>query len=421
MANDPLDGDRWRELLADPAAAAEFLADPAGRAAFVAAAAALQAEHDDVTMLHEATLEHANEIEEQLAVKIDQVEALVVELELRNAFIREVFGRYITDEVVNTLLASPDGLQLGGARREITILMSDLRGFSTLCEGLGAEQVVQILNIYLGAMADVIADYRGSINEFIGDAILAVFGAPVPQSDHPERAVACALAMQKAMARVNAELAAHGLPALEMGIGAHTGEVVVGNIGSAKRAKYGIVGRHVNLASRIESYTVGGQVLISQRTASACGERLHTRGRFEVRPKGVREPITIYDVVGLDGPLHVHLDERPARRRVFVAPQGVSFTTLEGKDAGGQEFPALLLSIDDQHNAELRAEFIPPVRSDVKLALAALPGVDAYAKVLASDRDRISVRFTALPRPLADALDAVAAREEFVTPSAPAR
>lgn len=424
MAHDDraqLDGDRLRQLLADPAAAAELLADPDGRAAFVAAVASLQAEHDDVTMLHEATLEHANEIEEQLAVKIDQVEALVVELELRNAFIREVFGRYITDEVVNTLLASPDGLQLGGARREITILMSDLRGFSTLCEGLGAEQVVQILNIYLGAMADVIADYRGSINEFIGDAILAVFGAPVPQSDHPERAVACALAMQKAMARVNAELAAHGLPALEMGIGAHTGEVVVGNIGSAKRAKYGIVGRHVNLASRIESYTVGGQVLISQRTASACGERLRTRGRFEVRPKGVREPITIFDVVGLDGPLRVHLDERPARRRVFVAPQGVSFTALEGKDAGGQEYPALLLSIDDQHNAELRAEFIPPVRSDVKLALADLPGVDAYAKVLASDREKIVVRFTALPRPFADALDAVAARDESVSPSAPAR
>ncbi len=107
-----------------------------------------------------------------------------------------------------------------------------------------------ILNIYLGAMADVIGEYRGSINEFIGDAILAVFGAPVLQEDHPERAVACAIAMQRAMGRVNAALAEHGLPALEMGIGVHTGEVVVGNIGSNRRAEYGVVGRHVNLTSR---------------------------------------------------------------------------------------------------------------------------------------------------------------------------
>lgn len=407
-----LNDDAWRLLLADPAAAAEALADPAARAAFVATAAALQAEHDDLTLLHEATLDHANEIEEQLAVKVEQIEALVVELEVRNAFIREVFGRYITDEVVNTLLESPEGRQLGGERRRITLMLSDLRGFSTLCEGLGPEQVVQILNIYLGAMADVIGEYKGSINEFIGDAILAVFGAPVPQDDHPERAVACALAMQRAMTRVNAELAAHALPALEMGIGVHTGEVVVGNIGSSRRAKYGVVGRHVNLTSRIESYTVGGQVLISESTARAIGERLRARDRFEVRPKGVREPITIFDVVGLDGPMAIELDTGPTRRRTFASPQGVSYTPLEGKDASGQEHPALLLSLDDHHNAELRAATCPPVRSDLKLVFAALPGVDAYAKVLAASDGRLAIRFTAFPRPLAEHLAGLPARVE---------
>ena len=308
----------WRGLLADPEGAAEALADPAARAAFVAAAAALQAEHDDMTLLHEATLDHANEIEEQLAVKVEQVEALVVELEVRNAFIREVFGRYITDEVVNTLLESPEGRQLGGERRTITLLLSDLRGFSTLCEGLGPEKVVQILNIYLGAMADVIGEYRGSINEFIGDAILAVFGAPVAGEDHGERAVACALAMQLAMDGVNATLVAQGLPALEMGIGVHTGEVVVGNIGSSKRAKYGVVGSHVNLASRIESYTVGGQVLISESTAAVLGDRLRTRQSFQVLPKGAREAITIYDVCGLAGDPELALRE-PAERLADLA------------------------------------------------------------------------------------------------------
>ncbi|PCC66415.1 Adenylate cyclase, class 3 [Nannocystis exedens] len=401
---------RWRRVLADPDAAAELLADPAARAEFVAAVAALQAEHDDLVLLHDSTLEHANEIEEQLAVKIEQVEALVVELELRNAFIRQVFGRHVTDEVVNTLLASPEGRQLGGERRTLTILISDLRGFSTLCEGLGPEQVVAILNIYLGAMAEVIGEYRGSINEFIGDAILAVFGAPVPQEDHPERAVACAIAMQRAMGRVNAELAEHGLPALEMGIGVHTGEVVVGNIGSNKRAKYGVVGRHVNLTSRIESYTVGGQVLISESAARALGDRLRTRGCFEVRPKGVREPITIHDVTGVDGPFAIHMTEEPAEWRVLAEPQPLVFTALEGKDTGGQEVPALLVAHDDRHNAELQVAAPLPLRADLKLVLAALPGVDAYAKVVAAAPGRATVRFTALPRALQELLDGLPAR-----------
>lgn len=404
------DDPRWRRALADPDAAAELLADPTARAEFMAAVAALQAEHDDLVLLHDSTLEHANEIEEQLAVKIEQVEALVVELELRNTFIRQVFGRHVTDEVVNTLLASPEGRQLGGERRTLTILISDLRGFSTLCEGLGPEQVVAILNIYLGAMADVIGEYRGSINEFIGDAILAVFGAPVPQEDHPERAVACAIAMQRAMGRVNAELAEHGLPALEMGIGVHTGEVVVGNIGSNRRAKYGVVGRHVNLTSRIESYTVGGQVLISESAARALGDRLRTRGCFEVRPKGVREPITIHDVTGVDGPFAIHLIEEAAAWRVLAEPQPLVFTALEGKDTGGQEFPALLVAHDERHNAELRVAAPLPLRADLKLVLGALPGVDAYAKVVAAGPGRAVVRFTALPRALQELLDSLPAR-----------
>ncbi|MDC0719382.1 adenylate/guanylate cyclase domain-containing protein [Nannocystis bainbridge] len=404
------DDARWRRALADPEAAAELLADPAARAAFVAAAAALQAEHDDLVLLHDSTLEHANEIEEQLAVKIEQVEALVVELELRNTFIRQMFGRHVTDEVVNTLLASPEGRQLGGERRTLTILISDLRGFSTLCEGLGPEQVVAILNIYLGAMADVIGEYRGSINEFIGDAILAVFGAPVPQDDHPERAVACAIAMQRAMGEVNAALAAHGLPALEMGIGVHTGEVVVGNIGSNRRAKYGVVGRHVNLTSRIESYTVGGQVLISESAARALGDRLRTRGCFEVRPKGVREPITIHDVTGVDGPFAIHMAEETAEWRILAQPQPLVFTALEGKDTGGQEVPALLVAHDERHNAELQVSAPLPLRADLKLVLAALPGVDAYAKVVAASPGRAVVRFTALPRALTELLDALPAR-----------
>jgi len=406
--------DRWRRLWDAPASAAELLADPRALIEFVTHAAELRREHEELGMLHDATLEHANEIEELLALKIDEIEALVVDLELRNGFIREVFGRYITDDVVNTLLASPAGLQLGGENRKITILISDVRGFSSLCERLAPEQVVKILNIYLGGMAEVIERYRGSINEFIGDAILAVFGAPIAAEDNAERAVACALGMQLAMDEVNRTLRAQDLPALEMGIGVHTGEVVVGNIGSQKRAKYGVVGSHVNLTSRIETYTVGGQVLISETTAAELGDRLRTRRSFQVQPKGARQALTIYDVIGITGTHELTLPEVQAVRRTLATGAAARFTVLEGKDASGEAHPATLVSLDDRGEAELRGTPVPALLANIKFGLDVISsaggvGEHAYAKVLDASPEHGSfrVRLAAVPPGLAAALAAL--------------
>ena len=398
--------DRWQRVWDDPMTAVEMLADPGALSDFVAHAAELRRAHAELEMLHEATLEHASEIEGLLAVKIDEVEALVVDLELRNGFIREVFGRYITDDVVNTLLASPAGLQLGGEKRKITILISDVRGFSSLCERLTPEQVVAILNIYLGGMAEVIELFRGSINEFIGDAILAVFGAPIAAEDTAERAVACALGMQLAMDEVNATLRAQGLPALEMGIGVHTGEVVVGNIGSRKRAKYGVVGSHVNLTSRIETYTVGGQVLISETTAGELGDRLRTRQSFQVQPKGAREALTIYDVVGITGTYELTLPEVQAVRRTLDPGVAVHFTVLSGKDASGEAHPAVLVGLDDRGEAELRGTPVPALLANIKLGLDGFTDESVYAKVLdvSPEQDSFRVRLAAVPPALSDAL-----------------
>lgn len=400
--------DRWAPLLDDPGALADLLRSPDELAAFVAftrslvqAHGELRADRDELAMLHEATLEHAGEIEEQLAVKVDEVEA-------RNAFIRGVFGRYITDDVVDTLLASPEALQLGGERREVTVLLSDLRGFSSLCERLSPEKVVAILNIYLGAMAEVIDRHRGSINEFLGDAILTLFGAPIAHADHAERAVACALEMQLAMDAVNATLHRQGLPVIEMGIGVHTGECVIGNIGSAKRAKYGIVGTAVNLASRIEGYTVGGQILVSERTAACLAGRLRARGTFRVMPKGAREALTIFDVRGLtrdDG--SIDLREPVVHRRILSAAVPVRFTVLEGKDASGDAHDAKLVSLDDRGDAELASLVVPDLLANIKLQCAGLDTEDAYAKVVAHDRGGFHVRLTAVPPRLAEALTAL--------------
>jgi len=233
----------------------------------------------------------------------DAWEALVEsqrQLEARNRFIRQTFGRYLSDEVVAGLLESPTGLHLGGEARRVTILMADLRGFTPMCEALAPAQVVALLNNYLGAMSDLVASHGGTVDEFIGDAVLAVFGAPIHHDDDARRGVACAVAMQRAMAGVNARNTAAGLPVVEMGIGLGTGEVVVGNIGSERRAKYGVVGGHVNLTSRIAAHAVGGQILASEATVGDAGDRVRHRGPTRVALKGVTGPVIIYEVLGVE-------------------------------------------------------------------------------------------------------------------------
>jgi adenylate cyclase len=242
-------------------------------------------------------------VQTQLALKAanDQVRRLAEEVERRNAFIRSVFGRYLTEEVAETLLDSPEALSLGGERREMTIMLADLRSFSSFAAQHDPQEVMQIVNNFLSKMTEVIIAHGGTIDEFIGDAILALFGAPRPLENHASCAVACAVAMQQAMEEVNRLNADAGLPDVAIGIGINTGEVVVGNIGSEKRAKYGVVGHHVNMASRIEAYTIGGQILISERTRWDCGDLLRVKDDFRVRPKGFDHEITLYDVAGIDG------------------------------------------------------------------------------------------------------------------------
>jgi len=248
-------------------------------------------------------------VNSQLAMKRanDHVRELVAEVERRNEFIRSVFGRYLTDDIVETLLDSQEGLRLGGQRREITILMADIRGFTKLSSQLEPERVVTLVNNFLSEMTRVIISHGGTIDEFIGDAILALFSAPRAMEDHAEKAVACALDMQQAMRAVN-ELNHHsGLPELACGIGINTGEVIVGNIGSEQRAKYGVVGHNVNFASRIESYTNGGQILVSDRTLEACAGLLEVRGDMSIRPKGFDEDVRVYDIYGIGGNYQIRI------------------------------------------------------------------------------------------------------------------
>ena len=333
----------------------------------------------------------------------DEIQRLAEHLEKHNVFIRNTFGRYLSDEIVESLLEKPEGLALGGERRQVTILMSDLRGFTALSERVPPEVVVKILNNYLGEMAEIIISYRGTIDEFIGDAVLVIFGAPVQRPDDAQRAVACAAAMQLAMEKVNAFNTERDLPAVEMGIAVHTGEVVVGNIGSQKRAKYGVVGTTVNLTSRIETYTIGGQVLVSQATLDAAGDVVDVGAKTLVKAKGAKEPIPAYDLRGIGGEFDVHL---PVREDTFLAVDPeipVRISTIDGKQVSDTAESGAFVSLSGS-GAEVRAETPVPPLTNVKIVVTGRHGTeiegDLYAKVVESpDGSKASyvVRFTSRP------------------------
>jgi adenylate cyclase len=213
--------------------------------------------------------------------------------------IRETFGRYLSAEVVNEILKSPGGVELRGELREITVLVSDIRGFTRTTELLQPAQVLEMINRYLGQMTDIIMKHGGTIDEFTGDGILVFFGAPTLVPDHCMRAVACALEMQSAMEGLNKGNRQLGLPELQMGIGVNSGQLIVGNIGSEKRKKYGAVGSPINLAFRIQSEAEGGEILVSPAVFHNLGGELLVEGTKQCSLKGIEQTIILYRVEGL--------------------------------------------------------------------------------------------------------------------------
>jgi class 3 adenylate cyclase len=312
--------------------------------------------------------------------------------------LRTMFGRYLAPEVMASLLQNPAALELGGEKRQVTVMLTDLRGFTAHAERLPPEQVVRLLNGYFEVMLEAVERHHGTVNEIIGDALLVLFGAPQDMPDRVERAVACAIEMQNAMAKVNERNRAEGLPRLEMGIGLNDAEVVVGNIGTATRSKYSAVGAGVNLASRIESFTVGGQVLVSESVRKALGPALRVEGQREVLPKGAEAPLRIYEVGGIAGRFNVALEREAPDLVRLAAPEPVRYALLEGKQAGTAHGEGRIVRLG-RSCAELETADPPAVFADLKLNLAGAGDVlgarDFYGKVLAAGSP-VTVRFTAL-------------------------
>ena len=282
-------------------------------------------------------------------------------------FIRDVLGRYVSPELAEQCVRDRGALRLGGEVRTVSILMSDLRGFSGLSERLGPERMIGLLNRYLGGMTPVILRHQGTINEFIGDAILVLFGAPFERPDDAERAVRCAWAMQRAMAGFNAESQAQGLPSLVMGIAVHSGRVVAGNIGSKDRMKYGVVGPVVNLAGRIESLTVGPQILLSEATLDRVRHLVSVGPGSQVAVKGVPEPVTVYALRGVTGEGAMDAPDDEALAEVDLP--AVAHVVGEGKRVDGTAHPIRVTRIGRTAVEFVANAALPATYSDLKLVV----------------------------------------------------
>lgn len=232
---------------------------------------------------------------DEVGLLADRFNRMVEGLQERE-FIRETFGRFVNRDVVSQILEDRSKLRLGGESRVVTVLMSDLRGFTALGEELGPERMVALLNAYLARMTAVVERFDGNVAELLGDGLVVLFGAPVRHDDDARRAVSCAIAMHRELIAFNEEQGRR----LQMGIGIDTGTVIAGNIGDERHMKYGVVGAAINVAARLESFTLGNQVLVSEATRTAVGpDGLLLDDALELKVKGRRGILRAYPVRSL--------------------------------------------------------------------------------------------------------------------------
>ncbi len=341
-----------------------------------------------------AVISDLTEIDElRDAVKaMKRIQKLNQQLEIRNKLLKSTFGRYLSDDIVKQILETPHGLELGGKKAVVTIMMSDLRGFTAMCERMNPQDLTRALNHYFQEMYEEISQYKGTLVEFLGDGLFVIFGAPIEAENHASDAVACAVGMQSRMDDINRWNEANGFEPFAMGIGINTGEVVIGNIGSDRRTKYGVMGANVNLAGRVESYTTDGQILISPSTREAVLAELTVAHEFPVTPKGVKEEIVISEITGIGAPYDRFLTIKQEPLTALPKPCSVSFRILSGKHVE-QEVRRGTIEALSEKRAMLKTT------DDIKEFdnLLIDIGEELYAKVKNKNDDGAEIIFTAKP------------------------
>jgi adenylate cyclase len=301
---------------------------------------------------------------------------------------------------METLLKNPEALRLGGERREVTVMMTDLRGFSAIAERHSPEAVVEMLNHYFEFMIEIVHRHNGTIIEFLGDGLLVIFGAPIQDPRHRLNACRCALEMQgQCMAEINRQNHKAGRPQLEMGAGLHCGESVIGNLGSLKRAKYSVVGSVVNLTARIESYTSGGQILLSPQMTENCGDQLQLGKELEVYPKGFAEPLRLTELHGIKDEPQGWLKPAAIELRELQEPIPIRYQRLDGKHIQGDPLPAQLLAIGPLYARMAKTQALAPLEQ-IQFKLNEpdhLRHIDLYARVSACEDGANLIRLAPMP------------------------
>jgi len=216
--------------------------------------------------------------------------------------VESAMGKYMSEDVMKRVIQNIDNLGLGGKKAVVTVLFSDIRGFTSMSEKMSAQEVSALLNEYFSEMEPIVTKYNGIINKFIGDAVMAVFGEPIQNEQHPLNAVKCGFEMLKRVEELDQKWKKEGKPTIQIGVGINTGEVFVGNIGSEKRMEYTVIGDTVNLASRLESYnkTYKTNMLISQSTFDASKNDIEFVKISDVEIRGKAEKINIYEITNVN-------------------------------------------------------------------------------------------------------------------------
>ena len=239
-------------------------------------------------------LELISAVAAQTAVTVETIKAH--KRLAREEVARANYSRFMPEYVVRQLLDNPNSFRLGGVNQTITVLFADIRGFTALSEREKPEKVVGLLNRYFSVMTEIIFAHGGTLDKYIGDGLMAIFGAPTASPEDALNAVKAAVTMQKRLATLNEELRLEGYGEVAIGIGLHTGEATIGYIGSDRRSEYTAIGDTVNLASRLESNAVGGQILMSEATASASGNMIPVNQREPLTVKNRLQPVNVFEV-----------------------------------------------------------------------------------------------------------------------------
>ncbi len=239
-------------------------------------------------------LELISAVAAQTAIAVENARAH--ERLAREEVARANYSRFLPEYVVKQMLDNPDSFKLGGVNQTITVLFADIRGFTRLSEHAPPEKIVGLLNRYFSAMTDIIFAHGGTLDKYLGDGLMALFGAPTTTPEDASNALNAAVAMQRRIIGINQELSAEGLAEIGVGIGMHTGEVTVGYIGSERRSEYTAIGDAVNTASRLESNARGGEILISEATSKAGGNRYKLKEREPITVKNREQPVHLFEV-----------------------------------------------------------------------------------------------------------------------------